>query len=588
MFKNRSHTCGELNLESINQQVILKGWISKVRDLGSVVFADLRDRYGKTQLVFNSDINLDAFNASKKLSLEDVIEIRGKVISRPDEAKNKNIPTGCIDIEVSFLHIYNKSLTPPFDINDRESAMENHRLKYRYLELRTKELQENLLIRHKAAMLTRNFLSNQNFIEIETPILMKSTPEGARDFLVPSRLHKGKFYALPQSPQTYKQLLMVSGFDKYFQIVKCFRDEDLRSDRQPEFTQIDLEMSFVDEPDIRNLVENLITTVFKEVNDVKIKKPFPIITHNESIQRYGTDKPDLRYDMELNDFKDFSDKSDFKSFKDLEYVSMISVKDEGFFSRKIIDELDDYAKSLGAKGLAWMKCKNNTLDGGIARFFDSNLQSDIISNYKLKNNSICFMVGDNSKLALKVLGSVRTKIAEMLNLCDNTIFKPVWIVDFPLFEWDEEEKRFESVNHPFTAPKDSDIEKLSSHPEDVISKGYDIVINGYEVAGGSIRIHDNEMQKQIFEIMNMKEKEINEKFGFFIDALKFGTPPHGGIAFGFDRLVMLLCGVNNIRDIIAFPKTTSASALMEEAPNTISETQLNDLNISINDNEKDI
>ena len=381
---------------------------------------------------------------------------------------------------------------------------------------------------------------------------------------------------------------MISGLDKYFQIVKCFRDEDLRSDRQPEFTQIDLEMSFVDEPDIRNLVENLITTVFKEVNDVKIKKPFPIITHNESIQRYGTDKPDLRYDMELNDFKDFSDKSDFKSFKDLEYVSMISVKDEGFFSRKIIDELDDYAKSLGAKGLAWMKCKNNTLDGGIARFFDSNLQSDIISNYKLKNNSICFMVGDNSKLALKVLGSVRTKIAEMLNLCDNTIFKPVWIVDFPLFEWDEEEKRFESVNHPFTAPKDSDIEKLSSHPEDVISKGYDIVINGYEVAGGSIRIHDNEMQKQIFEIMNMKEKEINEKFGFFIDALKFGTPPHGGIAFGFDRLVMLLCGVNNIRDIIAFPKTTSASALMEEAPNTISETQLNDLNISINKNEKDI
>ena len=582
---SRTNNCGELNKTHIGSNVLLCGWVNSLRTHGKIIFIDIRDRYGKTQVILDKNDLIDKGNS---LSNEDVISVSGKVSARTKEFVNKEIATGEIEIIADTLDILSISDPLPIPIHDREASTEEQRLKYRYLELRNKTLQNNLITRHHAAQVVRNFLSKKDFIEIETPVLMKSTPEGARDYLVPSRVHHGKFYALPQSPQMYKQLFMISGLDKYFQIVKCFRDEDLRSDRQPEFTQIDLEMSFVDEPDIRNLVENLITTVFKEVNDVKIKKPFPIITHNESIQRYGTDKPDLRYDMELNDFKDFSDKSDFKSFKDLEYVSMISVKDEGFFSRKIIDELDDYAKSLGAKGLAWMKCKNNTLDGGIARFFDSNLQSDIISNYKLKNNSICFMVGDNSKLALKVLGSVRTKIAEMLNLCDNTIFKPVWIVDFPLFEWDEEEKRFESVNHPFTAPKDSDIEKLSSHPEDVISKGYDIVINGYEVAGGSIRIHDNEMQKQIFEIMNMKEKEINEKFGFFIDALKFGTPPHGGIAFGFDRLVMLLCGVNNIRDIIAFPKTTSASALMEEAPNTISETQLNDLNISINDDEKDI
>ena len=582
---SRTNNCGELNKTHIGSNVLLCGWVNSLRTHGKIIFIDIRDRYGKTQIILDKDDLIDKGNS---LSNEDVISISGTVSARTKDFINKEIATGEIEVIADTLNILSVSDPLPVPIHDREASTEEQRLKYRYLELRNKTLQDNLIKRHHAAQVVRNFLSKKDFIEIETPVLMKSTPEGARDYLVPSRVHHGKFYALPQSPQMYKQLFMISGLDKYFQIVKCFRDEDLRSDRQPEFTQIDLEMSFVDEPDVRNLVESLITTVFKEVNDVKIKKPFPVLTYNDSIRRYGTDKPDLRYDMELNDFKEFSNKSDFKSFQDLEYVSMLSVENPGFFSRKIIDELDNYAKSLGAKGLAWMKCKNNALDGGISRFFDTKLQSDIISNYQLKDNSICFMVGDNSKLALKVLGSVRTKIAEMLNLCDNTILKPVWIVDFPLFEWDEKEKRFESVNHPFTAPKDSDIDKLSSSPESVISKGYDIVINGYEVAGGSIRIHDNEMQKQIFEIMKMKEEEINEKFGFFIDALKFGTPPHGGIAFGFDRLVMLLCGVNNIRDIIAFPKTTSASALMEEAPNTISETQLNDLNISINKNEKDI
>ena len=584
-MSSRTHNCGELNKTHINSSVTLSGWVNSLRTHGKIIFIDIRDRYGKTQIILDKK---DLINKGNSLSNEDVISICGKVNARTKDFVNKDISTGEIEVIANELHILSISNPLPVPIHDREASTEEHRLKYRYLELRNKTLQDNLIKRHNAAQVVRNFLSKKDFIEIETPVLMKSTPEGARDYLVPSRIHHGKFYALPQSPQMYKQLFMISGLDKYFQIVKCFRDEDLRSDRQPEFTQIDLEMSFVDEPDVRNIVEDLITTIFKKVNNVTIKKPFPILSYHDSINKYGTEKPDLRYKMELNSFKEFSDQSDFKSFKGLKYVTMLSVDDSSHFSRKIIDELDDYAKSIGAKGLAWMKCNGKNLEGGISKFFNKNLQSKIVSNYKLKNDSICFIIGDNSQLALKVLGLVRTKIAQMLNLCDNTIFKPVWIVDFPLFEWDEDQKRFESVNHPFTAPKDSDMEKLLSSPEEVLSKGYDIVINGYEVAGGSIRIHDDKMQKQIFEIMNITKKEINDKFGFFIDALKFGTPPHGGIAFGFDRLVMLLCGVNNIRDVIAFPKTTSASALMEDAPNTISETQLNDLNITIKKNEEDV
>ena len=582
---SRTHNCGELNKTHIDSSVTLCGWVNSLRTHGKIIFIDIRDRYGKTQIILDKK---DLINKGNSLSNEDVISICGKVNARTKDFINKNISTGEIEVIADKLHILSISNPLPVPIHDREASTEEHRLKYRYLELRNKTLQDNLIKRHNAAQVVRNFLSKKDFIEIETPVLMKSTPEGARDYLVPSRIHHGKFYALPQSPQMYKQLFMISGLDKYFQIVKCFRDEDLRSDRQPEFTQIDLEMSFVDEPDVRNLVEDLITTIFKKVNNVTIKKPFPILSYHDSINKYGTEKPDLRYKMELNSFKEFSDQSDFKSFKGLKYVTMLSVDDSSHFSRKIIDELDDYAKSIGAKGLAWMKCNGKNLEGGISKFFNKNLQSKIVSNYKLKNDSICFIIGDNSQLALKALGLVRTKIAQMFNLCDNTIFKPVWIVDFPLFEWDEDQKRFESVNHPFTAPKDSDMEKLLSSPEEVLSKGYDIVINGYEVAGGSIRIHDDKMQKQIFEIMNITKKEINDKFGFFIDALKFGTPPHGGIAFGFDRLVMLLCGVNNIRDVIAFPKTTSASALMEDAPNTISETQLNDLNITIKKNEENV
>tara|TARA_B100000519_G_scaffold193847_1_gene196928 strand:- start:238 stop:1488 length:1251 start_codon:yes stop_codon:yes gene_type:complete len=416
---------------------------------------------------------------------------------------------------------------------------------------------------------------------------MKSTPEGARDYLVPSRVHNGRFYALPQSPQMYKQLFMISGLDRYFQIVKCFRDEDLRSDRQPEFTQIDLEMSFVDEKDVRFIVEKLLTKVFKEVINIELKE-FPILSYHDAIEKYGTDKPDLRFGITIEDFKPFSNKSGFKAFSDCESVRIISVPNSEFFSRKIIDELDSYAQSLGAKGLAWFKVNNNEFSGGISKFFDSNLTKEIIDSLKLEDNSICFMIGDKLNTSLHVLGKIRSKLGDLLELKDNSIFSPVWIVDFPLFMWNEETKRYDSVNHPFTAPKDSDLGDVTSNPSEVISKGYDIVINGYEVAGGSIRIHDHSLQKDIFKIMDLSDEEISEKFGFFIDALKYGTPPHGGIAFGLDRLVMLLAGVSNIRDVIAFPKTTSASALMEEAPNLVSEEQLDELGIKILDDEKNV
>jgi len=381
---------------------------------------------------------------------------------------------------------------------------------------------------------------------------------------------------------------MISGLDRYFQIVKCFRDEDLRSDRQPEFTQIDLEMSFVDEEHVRDMVEQLIATVFKEVNNVKMDTPFPTLSYEEAVKRFGTDKPDLRYEIELQDFKIFSDQSDFKAFKDSESVHMINVQNSEFFSRKIISELDDYAQSLGAKGLAWMKYNDSTFEGGISKFFNTDLQSSISSDCNISDNSICFMVADSADVSLKVLGKIRVKVAEMLNLCDDSIFKPVWIIDFPLFSWDKDNERFDSVHHPFVAPKDKDLKIAISDPEKAISKGYDIVINGYEIAGGSIRIHDQKLQQKIFETMNLTKEDIENKFGFFIDALKFGTPPHGGIAFGLDRLVMLLAGVDNIRDVIAFPKTTSASALMEDSPNTVSDEQLDDLGIGIKENEKNV
>ena len=582
---SRTHNCGELTKKNINKNVHLLGWVNSTRTHGKIIFIDIRDRFGKTQIILNSDSLIEK---GKSLSNEDVISVSGKVIARSEDLINKNITTGEIEVVAEELEILNMAAPLPMSIHDRGASTEEQRLKYRYLELRNSELQNNLIIRHKTTQVVRNFLNDQSFIEIETPVLTKSTPEGARDYLVPSRVHNGKFYALPQSPQMYKQLFMISGLDRYFQIVKCFRDEDLRSDRQPEFTQIDIEMSFVDEEHIRDMVEKLIVTVFDKVNSVKIQTPFPILSYEDSMNRFGTDKPDLRYSMEIQNFKKFSDQSDFQAFKNSESVNMIHVNNVEHFSRKVISELDSYAQSLGAKGLAWMKYKEGSFEGGISKFFNQDLQSDIASDYNIKDGTICFMVADSPQLSLKVLGKIRVKVAQMLSLYDDSVFNPVWIVDFPLFDWDEDNKRFDSVHHPFVAPKDNDIETAISEPGKAISKGYDIVINGYEVAGGSIRIHDQELQQKIFETMNLTQEDISNKFGFFIDALKFGTPPHGGIAFGLDRLVMLLAGVNNIRDVIAFPKTTSASALMEDSPNTVSDEQLDDLGIGIKENEKNV
>ena len=585
-LKNRTHTCGELNENSIGQTVILNGWISIVRDLGSVVFADLRYRYGKTQLVFNADINADAFNSAKKLSLEDVIGIQGKVVSRPDNAKNNEIITGGIDVEIISLIMYNKSLTPPFDINDRQSAMEDHRLKFRYLELRTKELQHNLKIRHKAAILTRNFLSNEDFIEIETPILMKSTPEGARDFLVPSRLHKGKFYALPQSPQTYKQLLMVSGFDRYFQIVKCFRDEDFRADRQPEFTQIDIEMSFINEDDIISLGTNLVKYIWKEILNIDLGNQFPVLSYKDAMENYGSDKPDLRFDMKLLDFNAHIQDSEFNTFKDIinngGIVKGIICPNADNYSRKIIDELTDSMKTYyGAKGLAWFKVNNNKFDGGIGRFFSEEIQQKIINDYNVADNSILFLIGDNRRVALHAMGALRLQLAERENLIQDNKWAPLWVVDFPLFEKDAKQDRLIPLHHPFTSPNEKDMDLLNENPENIRSLAYDIVMNVYELGGGSIRIHDSDTQKKIFDILGISDTEAEEKFGFLMNAFKYGAPPHGGMAFGFDRIVMLLAGSNQIRDVIAFPKTTSATSLMDNSPSNVDDNQLDELGLNI-------
>ena len=588
----RTHTCGDLCAKNIGETVSLNGWISKSRDLGGLHFIDLRDRYGKTQIVFNEDINKKAFDRVKKLGLEDVIGITGKVVSRPDDAVNKNIPTGEIDVEVTELSIYNESAPPPFDINDRNSASEDHRLKYRYLELRTKELQHNILIRHKAAIATRNFMNDQEFVEIETPVLMKSTPEGARDFLVPSRLHTGRFYALPQSPQTYKQLLMVSGFDKYFQIVKCFRDEDFRADRQPEFTQIDIEMSFVDQDDIINLGTNLTRHIWKIVNDVDLPEEFPILNYHDAMERYGSDKPDIRFDMELQEMAGFVEQSDFNAFKSVlesgGRVKGLVCPNASTYSRKVIDELTDYLKKYyGAKGLAWMKCVDGKLDGGIGKFFPESVKNDIISQLSIEDDSVIFMVGDTAKTVFAALGALRIELAKRESLIAPNKWAPLWVVDFPLVEWNEDKNRWDALHHPFTSPNLEDLDKLDSEPGTVRSFGYDVIMNGYELGGGSIRIHDRDLQARIFKLLGISDEDAQEKFGFLMDAFKYGAPPHGGMAFGFDRIVMLLAGSNQIRDVIAFPKTTSALSLMDNSPSPVSEEQLEELHLEVIQDSED-
>lgn len=580
-MNRRTHTCGELTSGNLGEKVCLNGWVNAVRFHGQIVFVDLRDRYGKTQIVYNQDSFNGDFELVKKLSMEDVLSVKGVVQERDQNSHNSNISTGEIEVIISEHEILNEAHPLPFIITDRNSAEENLRLKFRFLELRTNELQENIKVRHNTYQAVRTFLSDNNFFEVETPVLMKSTPEGARDYLVPSRIHNGKFYALPQSPQMYKQLLMISGFDRYFQIVKCFRDEDLRADRQPEFTQIDIEMSFVDENDIMKKCEELTRYIFNKVQNIDLIKPFPNMTYNDSMSKYGTDCPDLRYDLLLNDFKPFSEKSEFKAFHSVESVMCIVVPGGAKYSRKDIDHYTEHVQRYKAKGLAWMKFSDGVLTGGISKFFSDDLHSKITKKLNMDNGDIIFIIGDDIKTTQLSLGALRIAIAKKEEYAKSNDFKPVWITDFPMFEYNQEDKRYHSLQHPFTQPKSNDLEKLKSSPESIPSKQYDLIINGYEVAGGSVRIHNSDMQKVIFDILGINRKEANERFGFFIDALKYGTPPHGGIAFGFDRLVMLLAGTNNIRDVIAFPKTTSAMSLMDGAPSPVSKTQMKELGIQI-------
>ena len=582
----RTHTCGELSILNENENVSLNGWISKRRDLGGLIFFDLRDRYGSTQIVFDDKKNAEAFNIAKKLGFEDVIGITGLVIKRPIEAINNKMVTGEIDILVNKILVYNESIPPPFDINDRNSASEEHRLKFRYLELRTKELQFYMKTRHETSLEVRKFLSDQNFFEIETPILMKSTPEGARDFLVPSRIHKGKFYALPQSPQTYKQLLMVSGYDRYFQIVKCFRDEDFRSDRQPEFTQIDIEMSFVEQDDIVNLGTKLVKTLWSKILNVELPEKFKTLTYNEAMEDYGSDKPDLRFEMPLIEFSDYIYSSNFDTFKTIlnnhGRVKAIKCPNASTYSRKVIDELTGWLKTYHqAKGLAWIKCMDGKLDGGISKFFSESLKEKIINDLSINDNEIIFIIGDNHNITLNALGALRLELGKRENMIDNDKWAPLWVVDFPLVEWNDERESWDALHHPFTSPNLEDMSLLDENPGLVRSLGYDIVMNGYELGGGSIRIFDADLQSRIFKLLGVNEDEAEEKFGFLMNAFKYGAPPHGGMAFGLDRIIMLLTGSNQIRDVIAFPKTTSAMSLMDNSPSNVDDDQLNDLGLKI-------
>ena len=580
MYK-RTHTCGELRKSHVGETVNLNGWVNTVRLHGQIVFVDLRDRYGKTQIVFNTDSFSGDFEAVKKLSMEDVLSVQGIVRDRAESAINPNMDTGKIEVLVTDYLMLNEAAPLPFVLSDRENAEENIRLKYRYLELRMEELQRNILIRHDTYQATRHYLSDNDFVEVETPVLMKSTPEGARDYLVPSRIHQGNFYALPQSPQIYKQILMISGYDRYFQIVKCFRDEDLRADRQPEFTQIDLEMSFVDEEDIFTTMSGLTRHIFKTIRNVDLPDPFPRLTYMEAMDTYGSDKPDLRYEMTLKEVKEFSDKSEFNAFKSAKTVKGLVVEGGAKYSRKIIDEFTDFVKKYEAKGLAWMKGENGLLTGGISKFFPEDLQKSMCKKLGIKDGDALLMVGDERMTVLSALGALRVEIARMENLAEEGVFLPLWVTEFPMFEYDREADRYFAMHHPFTAPRKEDVEKLDSDPSIALSRGYDLTMNGLEIAGGSIRIHAPEVQKKVFSLLGLSYDDAKEKFGFLVEALTYGSPPHGGIAFGFDRLVMLLAGAENIRDVIAFPKTTSATSLMDESPSSVSREQLKELGIQL-------
>ena len=568
----------DYNINNVGDVVTLNGWVAKVRNLGGVIFIDLRDRSGIMQLVIKPESPF--YDLANTLHNEYVISIKGKIVKR--ENINKNIPTGEIEVEVSDLKLLNKSLEIPFALTDDTTALEDTRLKYRYLDLRRNAINKNLVLRHKIMMVTRNYFDSLGFIEVETPMLCKSTPEGARDYLVPSRISKGKFYALPQSPQIFKQLLMIGGIMRYFQITKCFRDEDLRADRQPEFTQIDMEMSFVTEDEVMDVTEKLIAKIFKEVKGIDIKLPLIKMKWDEAMNIYGSDKPDLRFDLPIKDITNIFSNTNIEFMKGVE-VNAIVVNDKASdFSRKEIDKLTEFVKTYKASGLAYLKM-DKELTGSTAKLLSDEERTNLIKELDLKDNDIVFIVSGKKNIVKSSLGALRIKLGHDLNLIQDGDYKLLWVVDFPSFEWSEEEGRFMAMHHPFTAPKDEDIDKLINDKEHCYSKAYDIVINGYETGGGSIRIHDERVQEKMFEALELTEEQIRNKFGFFVDALKYGTPPHGGLAIGLDRLTMILAGTDNIRDVIAFPKTASASDLMCEAPSVVDNAQLKELGIKVSE-----
>ena len=580
----RTHHCGELRATNEGQEVVLCGWVSHRRDHGGLIFIDLRDRSGLVQLVFAEDkIGADQFPKAESLRSEFVVAVRGKVSLRDKETINPNMETGEIEIYAEELRILNKALTPPFYIQDGIDVDENVRLKYRYLDLRRPEMQKNIMLRHRVTKLMRDYFDEHGFLEIETPMLTKSTPEGARDYLVPSRVNPGKFYALPQSPQIFKQLLMVAGYEKYFQIVRCFRDEDLRADRQPEFTQLDIEMSFVDQDYILNLMEGLVSGLFEKTIGEKVQTPFLRMTWDEAMERYGSDKPDIRFGMELMDISEYVKGSDFKVFKSVldngGQVKVIKVDGYANIPRRELDGLVEYAQRYGAKGLAWIQYTETEIKSPFKKFYSEETFQKIKEATNAQTGDLLLVVADKPLVVAQALGELRLEMGRRRGLINENEYKFLWVVDFPMFEYDEENKRWKAMHHPFTAPRDEDVQYLTTDPGRVKAKAYDMVLNGVEIGGGSLRIYNSDTQEKVFEAIGLTPEQAHEKFGFMLDAFKYGTPPHGGLAFGLDRMVMLMAKRNSIRDVIPFPKTQSAGCLMTQAPSEVDGKQLRELSI---------